>query len=584
MSKPNHLANTNRRASKDNRIKVGSSPIGVDVMPAVSSHPEPDSDLALNRTVLKRQLHITVIANLVVFIIGLAGFAGIILDRPTLYDWDQNGLAMNIQSILALLILSVGYFFHTLPKPRENGFYHAIATACYTGVLIIGLTESINFLIVGQHVSIEAFLVMDEPLQGRITFYASLGYLMASSGALVYLYLSDRSQWVPRFVQLISIVLITMAAYGIAQSLAFIPILRFFIPLSSSVGLFLFGLVLLFYPHPDSLLTRPFFSTPLNRVYALGIILIWLGSILWLSVIANTYLPDLNLQADVAADIVVFSELVEIILAAAFLGLSLLILGTLDRSAMLTHRLQESFDSNAMLAATLSHDLKAPIQSQVDVLQMIQSSRFGPNIADERNQHMLSLVLENNLYEMELVQNLVEMLRYDINQERYSPQPLELNPLLYQIKEELSPIALRKGHRLYIHPCPEDRQRFVADSLGLKRVLHNLINNAITHIGRNGIIEVQVQPREREKDYLFSVHDNGPGISKEAQDRLFSYRDSAGNTSVLSTTGLGLYISRRIIQRHGGNIWLESSPETGTTFFFTLPQQPLAVSREKVKR
>jgi signal transduction histidine kinase len=202
---------------------------------------------------------------------------------------------------------------------------------------------------------------------------------------------------------------------------------------------------------------------------------------------------------------------------------------------------------------------------------MIQEGRFGEKITEDKNQRMLASMLENNQFALELILNLIDLLRYEIKEEQFQPEPLEINFLLSEVQQELVPLAIRKNQSLNVHLYSEGKQMLVADYTGLKRILHNLINNAIQHLNPGNHIDVQVQSENN--DFVFMVHDDGPGISPERQQNLFQRFTKGKEDSALpGSSGLGLYITKQIVNRHGGKIWVESVSGKGSTFYITIPK------------
>ena len=109
-----------------------------------------------------------------------------------------------------------------------------------------------------------------------------------------------------------------------------------------------------------------------------------------------------------------------------------------------------------------------------------------------------------------------------------------------------------------------------ADKERIGQVITNLLTNALKYC-RDCDINLNVEIRD--KKIVCSVHDDGVGIVKDQQDKIFNrfYRVSGQDLHTYPGLGLGLYISREIIERHEGKIWVESKPEKGTTFYFALP-------------
>jgi two-component system NarL family sensor kinase len=227
-------------------------------------------------------------------------------------------------------------------------------------------------------------------------------------------------------------------------------------------------------------------------------------------------------------------------------------------------KLRESLDSVALLGSTLSHDLKGPILIQMKAIEMLSSGHYGNEISTPENQEILSAILDNNQFELDLVLNLINLLRYKIQDTDFDPKIIKIQPFLEDIRKELSPLAVRRQQQLLINVSFEPEVTLSADPLGLKRVIHNLLNNAILHLPEGRKIQVDVERGTDE--FLFSVRDNGPGIPEEKLGTLFN------QVSRISSSGLGLYISKQIVERHGGRIWVESQLNKGTNFYFTLPQ------------
>jgi two-component system, sensor histidine kinase and response regulator len=137
-------------------------------------------------------------------------------------------------------------------------------------------------------------------------------------------------------------------------------------------------------------------------------------------------------------------------------------------------------------------------------------------------------------------------------------------------------------HTLSVLPPAPDQETpsIVADRDHLEQVLNNLITNAIKYSPDGGPVEIDVRP-DGSSGILLSVKDKGVGIPQSELDAVFSlfYRSRAeGSRQAVSGMGLGLYISKEIVERHGGRIWVESEPGNGSTFFVSLPKEPSAAT------
>jgi light-regulated signal transduction histidine kinase (bacteriophytochrome) len=114
--------------------------------------------------------------------------------------------------------------------------------------------------------------------------------------------------------------------------------------------------------------------------------------------------------------------------------------------------------------------------------------------------------------------------------------------------------------------------KVMADPLQLSQVLQNLISNAIKfHGGEKPHIHISAE--QKEKEWVFSVNDNGIGIPAEYSERIFEIFQRLHNKKEYPGTGIGLATCKKIVERHGGRIWVKSEPGKGSTFYFTIPNK-----------
>jgi signal transduction histidine kinase len=184
-------------------------------------------------------------------------------------------------------------------------------------------------------------------------------------------------------------------------------------------------------------------------------------------------------------------------------------------------------------------------------------------------------VIKRNVARLESLMNqLLEVMKIDEDKLKLNREPIKVAQLVRECIQELSYHILEKNHNL-VYNVDED-VTIIGDSERIFQLFTNLLSNAIKFTPPNGKIEINAKSKE-DDFYLFSISDNGLGLTQDEIKRLFKKFEMIKNPSVeiqnrMTGTGLGLYITKGIIEAHGGKIWAESEGlNKGTTFYFTLP-------------
>jgi two-component system NarL family sensor kinase len=224
------------------------------------------------------------------------------------------------------------------------------------------------------------------------------------------------------------------------------------------------------------------------------------------------------------------------------------------------------------LIATLTHDLKTPLLGEQKTLQLFTDGSFG-SLTDEQRE-VLAVLQRSNTRQLSLLETLLSVYRNDNMGVDVQLESVNMDELIADILTELQYLASERNIALdYI--CEKAPPMIRGESLQLKRVLSNLIHNALNYTPPGGYIEVALEYNE--EHLRVEVQDTGPGLSPDDLENVFHRFYRAGGDRQVIGTGLGLYLSRQIIQAHQGRIWAESSL-SGCRFIFTLPipQQGLA--------
>jgi two-component system sensor histidine kinase/response regulator len=186
--------------------------------------------------------------------------------------------------------------------------------------------------------------------------------------------------------------------------------------------------------------------------------------------------------------------------------------------------------------------------------------------------HKLTLNLaESNAHLLQMVNSLLETFKYEAGREPLLLCPVHLPSLAGDCISKMAPLAAANQVALHLE-LPADLPLIQADGAQLERVLINLVGNAIENIRPVGN-QVWIRGEATPDGVELRVVDNGPGIPQEIRNNLFE-RYPAGHRAQKIGSGLGLYICKMIVERHGGTITVDSHQDKGTTFILNLYRQP----------
>lgn len=228
------------------------------------------------------------------------------------------------------------------------------------------------------------------------------------------------------------------------------------------------------------------------------------------------------------------------------------------------NELEELVKIQQDFTATLTHDLKVPILAEINALKLFAEESFGAVTPEQKN--VIENMIKNNEELLFLVNTLLDTCK---NRSGAIKITKEKECLKKTIQESIKEIQfLIKKHSINFD-CKENKVELEFDKMEIKRVIKNLLNNAISHTKQDGIINVKII---RNDDFVqILVEDNGHGILECDIDKIFEKYFSTSKKMRKVGTGLGLYLSKEIIEKHGGKIWVESEPAKGSKFYFTLP-------------
>lgn len=225
----------------------------------------------------------------------------------------------------------------------------------------------------------------------------------------------------------------------------------------------------------------------------------------------------------------------------------------------------------------MTHDLRTPLVAANRMLELFGDGVYG-GVSPEMKE-VIHVIIRNNQNLLEMVNNLLEVYCHEAEEKRLNLITIDLKEIVRRVIQELSPLAEEKGLLLKSEECTpaqnvsgEAFTTVKGDRLELQRVLTNLVGNAIKFTDDGSII-VRLKGGDASNPFvIMEVEDTGVGIS--AKDRVMLFERFYQGTHSRSTSGLGLYLSRRIVEAHQGKIEVESELNKGSIFRVYLPLYP----------
>ena len=239
--------------------------------------------------------------------------------------------------------------------------------------------------------------------------------------------------------------------------------------------------------------------------------------------------------------------------------------GAIERRRLL----QQVQELRSNFTSMLVHDLRAPITIISAYVDMLIEGEAGPVSQDQRR---LFGRIQDSCGRMErLIAEVLELSKLEAGKLVLERRPIDLARFAGDMVERLAVNARGKSIRLGLRPSGDGPFFVEADETRLDQILMNLIGNALKFTPRDGSVDVDVSRAGNEVEV--AVSDSGPGIAAADLPLLFERfsRTSSARAAQAPGTGLGLVISRELVEAHGGRIWAESAPERGARFVFRLP-------------
>ncbi len=237
-----------------------------------------------------------------------------------------------------------------------------------------------------------------------------------------------------------------------------------------------------------------------------------------------------------------------------------------------SHKIKYAYYLQTEYFSHISHDIRAPLNSLLGFSQLLLESPTEP--PTERQKDFLTRMERSSKHLRDLINDVLELSRIESKRMQLVTAEIDLVGVLWTAIDLFSEEAARKNLDLAFTEKP-GHLRVTADELKLRQVFYNLLSNAVKFTPE-GFIRILLT-REPDGGARITIEDSGPGIPPEKQAFLFRPYEQGGHPASvgLKTSGLGLALSRKFVEMHGGRLWVESESGKGSRFILTLPPAPV---------
>jgi signal transduction histidine kinase len=238
-----------------------------------------------------------------------------------------------------------------------------------------------------------------------------------------------------------------------------------------------------------------------------------------------------------------------------------------DELRRLYNELEEASQHKSEFLANMSHELRTPLNAIIGFSQVLRDEMVGS--VNEKQAEYLDDIISSGNHLLSLINDVLDLSKVEAGQVELEVHPFSLREALERGVVMVRERATEDGVRVAFVVDPEV-DVVAGDERRIKQVIFNLLSNAVKFTPAGG--EIDVSATRANGEVRVSVADTGPGIAPEDQERIFEeFQQSETGVGLREGTGLGLALSKRYVELHGGRIWVESELGRGSTFTFALP-------------
>jgi PAS domain S-box-containing protein len=233
-------------------------------------------------------------------------------------------------------------------------------------------------------------------------------------------------------------------------------------------------------------------------------------------------------------------------------------------------RVQEANRLKSEFLANMSHELRTPLNGIIGFAELMHSGRVGP-ISDEHKEY-LGDILSSSRHLLQLINDVLDLAKIEAGKLEFHPEKVEVKKLVYEIRDILRTLIAQKRINLEIKIDPKVEQ-IIIDPSKFKQILYNYVSNAIKFTPEAGHVYININ-QDGEEKFRIEVKDSGIGIHTEDFPRLFTefQQLDTSRAKKFQGTGLGLALTKRLVEAQGGTVGVESIFGKGSTFYAILPQ------------
>ena len=215
----------------------------------------------------------------------------------------------------------------------------------------------------------------------------------------------------------------------------------------------------------------------------------------------------------------------------------------------------------------MSHELRTPLNAIIGFSQVLREKMVGE--VNEKQAEYLDDILSSGNHLLSLINDVLDLSKVEAGQVELEVAPFSLHEALERGVVMVRERATKDGVQV-THTADPDIDLIAGDERRIRQVIFNLLSNAVKFTPAGGSVDVSATQVNGEVSV--AVADTGPGIAAEDLERIFEeFQQTEAGLEQLEGTGLGLALSKRLVELHGGRIWVDSESGKGSTFVFTLP-------------